>query len=427
MKRLPVLLCGAVLAVAGCGGGDDDAGGEGASGGSGETLTVWNNEFQPDRMQATQAILDEFTQKTSHQDQAGRGPRGPAVDADDQRRGGRRAARRGARHAARPVRAVRAGGDLRLRGRAGGRRQARRRHLLQEGARPREQGRPGDGRPVRRLGPAADLPQGPVREGRPRGAEDARRRARGGREAQRRRHGRDHARHQGRRRLHRRDLRARRARPGLPAHRRQRQGHVRLAAVRRGAALVRRHRVQLLGLGRAGRRLHARHLLRRPGGDDVLVAVPARRHGRPARRHQADLRRVQGQPGLPGREQRPRRPARRRGGPAQPVRRRLDDQHLRRRPDRGRPEAGRVHDLRRLRALARALAAGQVPRARGRQLGPEEVPDGVGGPGERRRQQGPAEPVLRRGLDRLAGRRRRELPALGLRPGPGPADRRAAR
>ena len=33
-------------------------------GGSGETLTVWNNEFQPDRMEATQAILDDFTEKT---------------------------------------------------------------------------------------------------------------------------------------------------------------------------------------------------------------------------------------------------------------------------------------------------------------------------------------------------------------------------
>lgn len=49
--------------AAGCGGGGDD---ENASGGgsSGETLTVWNNEFQPDRMTATQAVLDEFTQKT---------------------------------------------------------------------------------------------------------------------------------------------------------------------------------------------------------------------------------------------------------------------------------------------------------------------------------------------------------------------------
>jgi multiple sugar transport system substrate-binding protein len=49
----------AVVAV-GCGG-DDEEGGGGDSGGSGETLTVWNNEFQPDRMAATQEILDEFT------------------------------------------------------------------------------------------------------------------------------------------------------------------------------------------------------------------------------------------------------------------------------------------------------------------------------------------------------------------------------
>ena len=70
---------------------------------------------------------------------------------------------------------------------------------------------------------------------------------------------------------------------------------------------------------------------------------------------------------------------------------------------------------------------GKYPVRAGDRLGPEEVPDGVGGARERRRPQGPAEPVLRRGLDRLAGRRRRELPALGLRPGPGRADRRAAR
>ena len=41
----------------------------------------------------------------------------------------------------------------------------------------------------------------------------------------------------------------------------------------------------------------------------------------------------------------------------------LDLQHLRRRPDRGRAGARRVHDERGLRALARALAAGQVPGA----------------------------------------------------------------
>ncbi len=56
------------LAAGGCGGGDDDSGGGGGGGAgggtSGETLTVWNNESQPDRMTATQSILDDFTAKT---------------------------------------------------------------------------------------------------------------------------------------------------------------------------------------------------------------------------------------------------------------------------------------------------------------------------------------------------------------------------
>lgn len=51
----------AALAV-GCGG-DDDGGSESGSV-RGETLTVWNNEFQPDRMEATEAILADFTKKT---------------------------------------------------------------------------------------------------------------------------------------------------------------------------------------------------------------------------------------------------------------------------------------------------------------------------------------------------------------------------
>jgi multiple sugar transport system substrate-binding protein len=65
--RRAVVTSLAALAVIAAGCGDDDdsgGGGDGGSAASGETLTVWNNEFQPDRMKATQAILDEFTQKT---------------------------------------------------------------------------------------------------------------------------------------------------------------------------------------------------------------------------------------------------------------------------------------------------------------------------------------------------------------------------
>jgi multiple sugar transport system substrate-binding protein len=63
-------LIGCLLAmaplVAACGGGDDDGGGGGSDPASlrGQTITVWNNEFQPDRMRATQDILSDFTRKT---------------------------------------------------------------------------------------------------------------------------------------------------------------------------------------------------------------------------------------------------------------------------------------------------------------------------------------------------------------------------
>jgi multiple sugar transport system substrate-binding protein len=56
-----------VLTAAGCGGDDEGGGGGGGGGGGslrGQQITVWNNEFQPDRLKATQAIFDEFTQKT---------------------------------------------------------------------------------------------------------------------------------------------------------------------------------------------------------------------------------------------------------------------------------------------------------------------------------------------------------------------------
>ena len=63
--RRALMMCVAVLAAAAVGcGGDDNEGGSSSGGGSGETLTVWNNEFQPDRMAATQDILDDFTRKT---------------------------------------------------------------------------------------------------------------------------------------------------------------------------------------------------------------------------------------------------------------------------------------------------------------------------------------------------------------------------
>jgi multiple sugar transport system substrate-binding protein len=63
--RRAVLTCILVLATVAVGcGGDDDAGGGGGGATSGETVTVWNNEFQPDRMKATQSILDDFTKET---------------------------------------------------------------------------------------------------------------------------------------------------------------------------------------------------------------------------------------------------------------------------------------------------------------------------------------------------------------------------
>ena len=64
--RWAVLTLLAVLAAlaAGCGGDDDDGGGGESGPIKGETLTVWNNEFQPDRMQATKDILADFTKKT---------------------------------------------------------------------------------------------------------------------------------------------------------------------------------------------------------------------------------------------------------------------------------------------------------------------------------------------------------------------------
>ena len=74
--------------------------------------------------------------------------------------------------------------------------------------------------------------------------------------------------------------------------------------VRADVRPLRRAGEELLRQGQPGRRLHPGDLLRRPGGHDALVVLPAGRAGRAARRRAAELPAVQGGPGLPGQEQR---------------------------------------------------------------------------------------------------------------------------
>ena len=63
--RRGVVTCVAALAVlaAGCGGDDEGGGGgdDAASETKGQTVTVWSNEFQPDRVKALEASLADFT------------------------------------------------------------------------------------------------------------------------------------------------------------------------------------------------------------------------------------------------------------------------------------------------------------------------------------------------------------------------------
>jgi multiple sugar transport system substrate-binding protein len=63
-RALPICIALIAAVVVACGGDDDEEGGGGGGATSGETLTVWNNEFQPDRMKATEAILADFTKQT---------------------------------------------------------------------------------------------------------------------------------------------------------------------------------------------------------------------------------------------------------------------------------------------------------------------------------------------------------------------------
>jgi multiple sugar transport system substrate-binding protein len=68
MRRiLGTTLAIVAMAAAGCGGDDEGGGSEGGSSAAdlkGQSITVWNNEFQPDRMRATEQILADFTKAT---------------------------------------------------------------------------------------------------------------------------------------------------------------------------------------------------------------------------------------------------------------------------------------------------------------------------------------------------------------------------
>ena len=69
----------------------------------------------------------------------------------------------------------------------------------------------------------------------------------------------------------------------------ERRGHLRQRRVRRGAGLLRPAPAGLLGHRRPGRRHHAGVVLRRPGRDADLVELHPRRDGRAAERRAADL------------------------------------------------------------------------------------------------------------------------------------------
>jgi multiple sugar transport system substrate-binding protein len=60
-RSVMAFFAGVALLAAGCGGDDD---GDGSGSLRGQTITVWNQEFQPDRMEKTRAILADFTAET---------------------------------------------------------------------------------------------------------------------------------------------------------------------------------------------------------------------------------------------------------------------------------------------------------------------------------------------------------------------------
>ena len=362
-SAMPAMLAVAAMVAVGCGGDDDDGGGEGGGSASGETLTVWNNEFQPDRMAATQAILDEFTQKTGIKTKQVGGAGGPARDADDQRRGGRRAARRRARHAdwtqsqqyapeeifdSEAAQAVvdKLGPDtfskkaLDLVSRDGmatgvpsdgwGQLLIYRKDLFDKaGPRRAEVARRRAARPPRSstatAWPASRSPPRPATASRPR-----------------------------------RSSTSRSPRAASSSTTAARSPSTRPRASRRCAGTATSRRTTRSPAPRTSTPRAARTS---PGSAAMMFWSPFLLDGMAGLRDDTKptCHECKEDVGVPGQEQRPRRAARRLDRRAEPVRLGLDGQHHGRRADRGRAEARRVHAGRRLRALARALAAGQVP------------------------------------------------------------------
>ena len=291
-RLLALLIACLLLAAAGCGGGDDDSGDSGA-----KSITFWSAEDNADRVKVLQGIVDDFQQKSGVQVKL-------VTIAEDQLASQIQSASAagtlpdvmgslslGFAHSL-------AADDLADSDAANAVIESLGRDTFSSGPWPWSTATASRSASRRHLGPAAGLPQGPVRQG---GAGDARhlREDPGrGEQAQHVGHGRDRRRHQGRRRVHPADLRVLRPRQRLPARRRPGQRQPRLAAVRGDVQVLQRPHQELLVQGRPGRRHHPGRLLRRQGRDDHLVVVPARRDGRPAQRRPADLHPVQGRPGF---------------------------------------------------------------------------------------------------------------------------------
>ena len=284
---------------------DDDDGDGGGGGGDADKITVWIEEDLPDRVAATQAIVDAFTAESGievelvavaedqfNQILTSNAAAGELPDV----MGGIPLGQIRTLSANELVDTDAVGDVLDSLGT----------DTFSESALDlTSDGDDSSGDPERVVGAAAGLPQGLVRgcgTGRSPttfddvlAAAEALDSARRGRLRRRQRRG---------RRLHRPDDGGDRPRQRLRARRRRGRGHLRQRRVRRGAGLLRPAPAGLLGHRCPGRRHHAGVVLRRPGRDADLVELHPRRDGRPAERRAADLLGVRCRPGVPGQEQR---------------------------------------------------------------------------------------------------------------------------